>query len=542
LGAYYLLTAGYIENEKPEEAVQQLEANLAKNPSDFQARFLIASLFKEMGDLERAIEAFKKVIEIEPGFAAAYNNLAYLYLANPGQLEQAYEAAKQARQLEPANPAIADTIGWIAFQREDYAGAMGLVQEAAKALPDNAEVQFHLGMAAYMMGEPDQAREALEKALAGAGELDDDDTQSARKRLATIGIVRDGAKSPSTDDLEGIIAEDAGDIIALVELGRAYERANRGNEAVTTYEKALEINPDLVAVLANLAQLHAGPLKDPAKALSFAKRAREMAPNDPKIAGVLGEVAFQARNFEWACSLLEESLRQDRDNAATLLALGRATYSLGRVEDARTKMERVLVVSPDSPWADDARAFLSLTRTVEKRDLVAAMAEADEALIANPGDVPALMIKAAAQINEGNEDGARETLLIVLDEYPDFAPAQRDLAILYSGDSSAREKAYELATVARHNLPDDAILARTLGVLSFHRADYSYAVQLLEECGKSEALDAEALYYLGMARIQLNRRDKGYEALRGALKQGLSDPLATEARQAIEGAEPVEVE
>ena len=46
------------------------------------------------------------------------------------------------------------------------------------------------------------------------------------------------------------------------------------------------------------------------KALEFAKKARELAPNDAEVAGLLGRIALKADNFSWAYSLLQESARQ----------------------------------------------------------------------------------------------------------------------------------------------------------------------------------------------------------------------------------------
>ena len=45
------------------------------------------------------------------------------------------------------------------------AGCGGSGESAAK-LPDNPEIQYHLGMTYYKLGDPEAARQALGKALA----------------------------------------------------------------------------------------------------------------------------------------------------------------------------------------------------------------------------------------------------------------------------------------------------------------------------------------------------------------------------------------
>ena len=60
--------------------------------------------------------------------------------------------------------AIADTLGWVLYKRGEYQQALTILQESAEKAPDNPEIQFHLGMTAYMMGQTDVAKAALQKA------------------------------------------------------------------------------------------------------------------------------------------------------------------------------------------------------------------------------------------------------------------------------------------------------------------------------------------------------------------------------------------
>ena len=88
-----------------------------------------------------------------PIYFPALNNLAVLYSENLGQLDKAYDLAKKANEAAPNQPHFADTLGWIEFKRRNYANALRLLEDSATKLPDSAEIQFHLGMAHYMMGD-----------------------------------------------------------------------------------------------------------------------------------------------------------------------------------------------------------------------------------------------------------------------------------------------------------------------------------------------------------------------------------------------------
>ena len=83
---------------------------------------------------------------------SALNNLAYLYAERLNDLDKAYDLARKARDLQGNDPAIADTLGWVLSKRGDYQQALTILQESAEKLPDNPEIQFHLGMTALHDG------------------------------------------------------------------------------------------------------------------------------------------------------------------------------------------------------------------------------------------------------------------------------------------------------------------------------------------------------------------------------------------------------
>jgi tetratricopeptide (TPR) repeat protein len=76
-------------------------------------------------------------------------------------------------------------------------------------------------------------------------------------------------------------------------------------------------------------------------------------------------------------------------------------------------------------------------------------------------------------------------------------------------------------------------LARTLGEISFQKKDYERALQLLQESGRKNPLDAKGLYYLGMSHLQLKQEPQAKEALERALATGLQEPLASEAKRLL---------
>ena len=117
------------------------------------------------GDVASAVESYRKALKINPRYAVAANNLAYILSQNEADQEQALELAQMAREVAPQDPRIADTLGWILYQRGIYQHALTLIQESAEKLSGNAEVLYHLGMTHYKLGNREEARRALSEAM-----------------------------------------------------------------------------------------------------------------------------------------------------------------------------------------------------------------------------------------------------------------------------------------------------------------------------------------------------------------------------------------
>jgi tetratricopeptide (TPR) repeat protein len=382
-------------------------------------------------------------------------------------------------------------------------------------------------MANYMMGRSDDARAAFEKAVASPGDFAG--KEEAKSRLSSLSQ----SGTTSLTDLEKFANEKPNDPVALMRLGAGYVKEGSIAKAAETYERALQANPKLAEAALALAQLNTGPLKNNAKALEYAKKARALAPRDPHVTATLGHVALQTGNFSWAYSLLQEGSRALPDDPAIAQDFAWAAYATGKTNEAQETMRRV---ANGAQGADRAGATLFLSMTaVDSSDTIPANAESEvtKALATQPDYTPALMAKAALSLQKGDITEAGTIYNAVLKKWPDFAPAEKHLAAIYANDTNNANKAYELANKARRAMPDDPDLARTLGVLSFQRKDYSRAIQLLQESEGKKPLDGKSLFALGMAHFQLGHKSDAKKDLDRALAAGIPDDLTKQAKETI---------
>ena len=105
-------------------------------------------------------------------------------LEHGGNLDVALSYAQTAREQQPNDPHIADTLGWIYYKKNAYLLAVNLLKEAVEKLPQEAEVQYHYGMAQYKNGDKAGARKILQASLKLSQTFKG--SEEARKTLAGL--------------------------------------------------------------------------------------------------------------------------------------------------------------------------------------------------------------------------------------------------------------------------------------------------------------------------------------------------------------------
>lgn len=118
-------------------------ADWARSDADNPEAWLsLASAQQGAGKTAEAAASYEKVNQLVPDNAGVLNNLAWLY-HQAGDARAAPTAAR-AYALAPDNAAIADTYGWILVRTGERQRGIRLLEQAAGAAPDNADIRAHL--------------------------------------------------------------------------------------------------------------------------------------------------------------------------------------------------------------------------------------------------------------------------------------------------------------------------------------------------------------------------------------------------------------
>lgn len=184
LKPYLSLAALYLSEKNKEKAVEQYQIMIDKKPNLPTPYMMLGTLYEMDRDFTKAEGNYRKALELNPEFAAAANNLAYILAEQGGNYDEALKFARIAKEKMPNDPRVMDTLGMVYFKKELYGNAVNEFLDSLEQAPDNALIHYHLGMAYHARGEMSQAKEAFTRAL----ELNPgfDGSENARNLLATI--------------------------------------------------------------------------------------------------------------------------------------------------------------------------------------------------------------------------------------------------------------------------------------------------------------------------------------------------------------------
>jgi len=160
----------------------QAEAQLLRDANDFHAAFDLlsqavetnptsAELLYDQAMSAEKIDRFdvlesnlRKVIQLKPDYAHAYNALGYTFADRNTRLNEAYELIEQALKLAPEDPYIMDSMGWVLYRMSQNDAAISFLKRAFE-LRSDAEIAAHFGEVLWATGKRDEAQKVWAKAL-----------------------------------------------------------------------------------------------------------------------------------------------------------------------------------------------------------------------------------------------------------------------------------------------------------------------------------------------------------------------------------------
>lgn len=154
-----------IARDKPEAARETLAKASEASPTSTVLLLMLADLDEQASAYDAAIEQYRRVLEIQPTNLIALNNLAYALAVRKNQPAEALPFARKAAALAPRMGTVLDTLGWIEHLLGNHEAAAGLMEQAVKLEPRNAEIRLHAAIIAAAAGRRGESQKQLEEAL-----------------------------------------------------------------------------------------------------------------------------------------------------------------------------------------------------------------------------------------------------------------------------------------------------------------------------------------------------------------------------------------
>ena len=203
-------------NARFPELEQELKSLIRVHPLDFRLLNLSGICCYRLGKFERAVEQYKKAIELNPNFTDAGVNLGVAY-KTLGSYEQAINEYHKVIDLNPKEFRALNNIGNLILEKGDSKSAKHWLKKALLLNPNSSDVLNNLGLVYKMENQLKTAEKYFLKA----------------------------------------IKENSESYEPALNLGIIFQTKGQCLEAIKYYDIALRINPELEIALARKLNQHA---------------------------------------------------------------------------------------------------------------------------------------------------------------------------------------------------------------------------------------------------------------------------------------------
>jgi tetratricopeptide (TPR) repeat protein len=447
----------------------QLPAASPAKVAQAYEQFLIGHHLEENDDVNGAIAAYKKAIELDPLAADIPAELAGLYFRHD-KIEDAVAVAEQALKVAPANPEAHRVLGLIAATKIDsrprqQQGAAGTDAEVAGAI------------------------QHLEKAIANPiGEAD----PSARGQLARL-YLRIAAYDKAIPLLVDLVRQQPAWLDGPRLLAQAYAGAGRTADAIDLLDEQASEDPSLLPTLADFYERQER-WKDAANAYA---RALNVAPRNVELKTRYAQALLNAGgrdNLSAARDALNDIV-STRNDARALYLLSQADRRFGDLAGAEAAARRVIAVQDQSPFG-----YFALAEALEEGRQYAQVVDA--------------LTPAIAKFHALPGDHAVDLRMLL----PHLGYAHQELG-QYEEALTAFEEAHRLS-------PKDTLVTSYFIDANISAKKYSAAVQLAQQARADNSKDLTLARLHAQALRLDGKPDQGVALLEDTLKSHIDDPAA----------------
>jgi putative PEP-CTERM system TPR-repeat lipoprotein len=486
-----LLASTLLNSGSPEQALAILAPLLDSQQQDLETMTLAGELYLRLRQYAKSADYFERASKLAPQTPMLHAALAMSHMGM-GDNERAVTELEQAAGMDAKSSRVATLLVLSQVRNKQYDKALETVRRLEAQAPQNPMVQNLKGGVLLIKNDATAARASFERALAidplflpaldnlTSMDLKDKKPEAARLRmeasltkdknnidimmaLADLAI-KQGQLKPAQTWLERAVQAKPDALEPAMRLAHFYSRNNEVQKSLALGQKLQATNPDNPKVVALVAALQSRIGQDEA-ALDNWNKLATLQPDSALVQHQLAGARADVHDTEGAAQSLNKALglyQQAYDkqpNAPALLALYGALIQAGKIEEARTHVQR---------W-----------------------------LSSHGGDVTTRLYFGGSLLAQKDYPAAITQFEQVIKQVPNEVIALNNLAWLYQQQRDPRaldyaEKAHKLA-------PNSATVSDTLAWLLVEKGQLDRAVPLLKQASAQVPGNAEIRYHYGVA-------------------------------------------
>lgn len=360
---YRNIAITYKERKDFDNALKNINKAIELDASNTNNHLLQGNIYFLMHKYNTAMEAYKRVIDIEPENASALYNTA-LCLSSKGDIISASDylllAAKADKSGKIAYLAYSE-LGNYALNDNDLKNAATYLKKAISLNPNDATDHYNLAIIYLKQGYKPEAL----KEFSIAEKLGNENIEILESLGLAYHNLNDYNKSLNIYDK--ILKINSKNINALSQIGDLYFKKGDILEALKAYKKITELRP--ASEHARIAYLNIGNILDDAaryeESIEAYEKALSINPKDDSTFYNMGITYKHAKNNEKAIESWRKAIQINPDNPKPHMSLADLLYESGYLDDAITEYKTIT-----DKWPNFPDAHFSLATIYHKKNLI----------------------------------------------------------------------------------------------------------------------------------------------------------------------------
>lgn len=425
--------------------------------------------------------------------------------AGEGNVEGAIENYKKAITVDPQSAQLMSELSFMLMQAQKFKDAR-IWAEKALQVKDSADAHLLLARIYTSMGQKDLAVKEYGCVI----KMKPDD--HASYLLLSSLYIKDKKYEAAAAILEDLIQKDKSSFMGYYYLGKIYSEL-KPVEAEQYYLKAIELNPRFEPALVELAAYYED-IGNKTKLISTFERIISFDPENPEILIGLGGSYLKEGRTADAVKQFEKAKTITKENSSVLTKIGMIWLAGSNYDEAIKEFESVLANDPED---DKARLYLGMAYA-EKGDLEKALLEYRKVTRQSPAYTDA-RVQASNILRRQNKTGEAIDILKELCSLQSDRPEPFIALAQTYEDADLLDETEAVLTEGIRRFPGNLDFQFQMGVLLDKRGEKQKSIDKMKEILAADPNHTYALNYLGYMYADMGTDlDEAEELIKRAIK------------------------